>query len=88
MAKCKDCGVKFSEGETVYVVKVNNETEYHLCEDCFNNKYETDPEFKKFWDEDTRILTMDEEDLEDEFGSGWLDTLNECSCCTTYQKGM
>lgn len=88
MAKCKDCGHKFSEGEGIYVVKVDCDTEYHLCEDCFNEKYANDADFKKWWDEDTKILQMDEEEAEDEYSSSYLEELNLCSHYTTYQKGM
>lgn len=84
--KCVACNNIFEEGEGIYIVKHDNGSITYLCEDCFKEKYENDAEFKAWWDNDTRSLSMDEDELNEEFGSGSLEELNESSYYTTFEE--
>ena len=84
--KCLDCGKTFEEGEGIYIVKHDNGSVTYLCENCFKEKYENDAEFKSWWDNDTRSLSMDNDELDEEFGCGSLEELNESSYYTTFEE--
>jgi hypothetical protein len=82
---CKTCGKHFIEGEGIHVIKTDEDETYHLCEKCFDLKCAEDAEFKAWYENDTRILDMDDDEIAEEFGGMGLEDRNLCSFWTTFE---
>lgn len=96
-AICQINKTRFEIGDGIYIVKPDHRfnmhelfgittdcDEFYLSDEAFALLYEENEKFRLWWDVNTSVLEMSEEELEEEFGSSAEDILSEASYYTTF----